>query len=209
MNIIFSIDALSPAADKAWRLQKDDTWRPIVYAEPLQPTDAHILKPSLAEAWVGQRMKKDDDAGLVVQQKTGMFDFLNRSIYAHAVIHRLSDAPIPDKQQMIATVASLKPGTAWLLYLNTAGQFTALDSNHTKIIGNLDIAARGEIASSENYIGPLASQNDALMETQYRQFLEGWLEHLKTSNMSVFVPDAEKLNEKDKILAEIQQWQHE
>jgi len=209
MKIIFSIDALSPAADKAWRLQKNDTWRVTEYAAPLQADDAHILKPSIAESWLGRRMQKDDKLGLLAQQKTGMFDFLSRAIYAHAVIHRLSSASIPDQKQMLAMVASLKPATAWLLYLNTAGQFTVLDSNNTKIIGNLDIAVRGEIASSENYIGPIASQNDDLMGTQYRQFLEAWLEHLKTSKMSVFVPDVEKLNEKDEILTEIQQWQHE
>jgi len=209
MKIIFSIDALSPAADKAWRLQTDDTWRVAHYAEALQHNDTQVLKPSVAEDWVGRRLQKDADVGLIAKQKSGMFDFLSRAIYAHAVIHRLSDVPIPDKAQMIAVVKSLVPGTAWLLYLNTAGQFTALDSQHAKIIGNLDIAARGEIASSEHYIGPLASQNDDLMETNYRQFLEAWLEHLQTSKMTVFVPDVEKLHEKEEILAKIKLWQHE
>ncbi|MBL1351762.1 MAG: hypothetical protein COA61_000260 [Zetaproteobacteria bacterium] len=209
MKLIFSIDALSPAADKAWRLQTNETWRVAEYSEPLKDSDMQVLKPAIAEAWLGRRMKKDDDLGLIAQQKTGIFDFFSRSIYTHAVMHRLSDAPIPDKHQMVEVVASLTVGIAWLLYLNPAGQFTALDSNNAKIIGNLDIAVRGEIASSEHYIGSLASENDELMEATYRQFLEAWLEHLNTSKMSLFVPDVEKLNEKEDVLAQIQQWQHE
>jgi len=209
MKLCFSIDALSPAANKAWRLQANDTWRPIQYAEALQAGDATIDKTEVAESWVARRMQQDQDMGLIAKEKMGMFDFLSRSIYAHAVLHRLSDAPIPQRSQMIEVVASLTVGTAWLLYLNPAGQFTALDSNAEKIIGNLNIAVRGEIASSETYIGVLASQNENLMDVTYRQFLEGWLEHLKTSNMSIFVPDVEKLNEKDEILEKIQQWQHE
>ncbi|MDQ6973620.1 MAG: hypothetical protein Q9M10_01945 [Mariprofundaceae bacterium] len=209
MKLCFSIDALSPAANQAWRLQHNDTWRAIHYAEPLQAGDAAIDKIAIAERWVARRMQKDKEAGLIAKEKMGMFDFLSRAIYAHAVLHRLSDAPIPQRSQMIEVMASLTVGTAWLLYLNPAGQFAALDSNVEKIIGNLNIAVRGEIASSERYIGVLASQNEHLMDVTYRQFLEGWLEHLNTSNMSIFVPDVEKLNEKDDILEKIQQWQHE
>ena len=209
MKLYFSIDALSPAGDQAWRLQKNDSWRLATYAEPLQDTDAHITDREVAEAWAGRRMQKDKDTVLIPKQKAGMFDFLMRGIYAHAVLHRLSDAPLPDKAQMIQLTESLTPGTAWLIYLNVAGQFTAIDSNNSKIIGNLDIAVRGEIASSPDYIGPDAVANEALMETHYRQFLEGWLEHLTTSNMGIFVPDIEKLNEKEVIITHIRQWQHE
>lgn len=209
MKLCFSIDALSPAADQAWRLQTNQTWRIIQYAEALQPSDEQVLKPSVAENWLGRRMQKDHDVGLIAKNKSGMFDFLSRAIYAHAVLHRLSAAPIPNFTQMIEIIANLTVGTAWLLYLNPAGQFVALDSNAAKIIGNLDIAVRGEIASSENYIGSLASQNETLMTVTYRQFLEGWLEHLNTSNMAIFVPDVEKLNKKEDVLDNIQQWQHE
>ncbi|MDQ6994720.1 MAG: hypothetical protein Q9M18_03900 [Mariprofundaceae bacterium] len=209
MKLCFSVDALSPAGDKAWRLQQNDTWRPIQYAEPLQTGDAQIEKINVAESWVNRRMQNDKDMGLVAKEKMGMFDFLSRAIYAHAVLHRLSDAPIPQQSQMIEVVASLTVGTAWLLYLNPAGQFAALDSNAEKIIGNLNIAVRGEIASSEGYIGVVASQNENLMDVTYRQFLEAWLEHLTTSNMSIFVPDVEKLSEKEDVLKKIQQWQHE
>ncbi|MDQ6990417.1 MAG: hypothetical protein Q9M11_01620 [Mariprofundaceae bacterium] len=209
MKLCFSVDALSPAGDKAWRLQNNDTWRAIQYAEALQKDDAHIEKINVAESWVTRRMQNDKDRGLIAKEKMGMFDFLSRAIYAHAVLHRLSDAPIPQQSQMIELISTLTVGTAWLVYVNTAGQFTALDSNTQKIIGNLNIAVRGEIASSEGYIGVVASQNERLMDVTYRQFLEAWLEHLKTSNMSIFVPDVEKLNEKEEVLEKIQQWRHE
>ncbi|MDQ6956328.1 MAG: hypothetical protein Q9M21_03940, partial [Mariprofundaceae bacterium] len=95
MNIIFSIDALSPAADKAWRLQSDDTWRACTYAEPLQQNDARISKQSSAEDWAGRRMQTDKELGLIAKDKAGMFDFLMRGTFAHAVLHRLSATPIP------------------------------------------------------------------------------------------------------------------
>jgi len=207
MNLTFSIDALSPAADKAWRLQSDDTWRVCTYAEALQKGDAHISNKSTAEDWAGRRMQKDKELGLIAKDKAGMFDFLMRGTFAHAVLHRLSAAPIPDKAQMTQTTATLKPGTAWLIYLNTAGQFKAIDANNSKIIGNLDIAVRGEIASSADYIGEKASLNEELMQNTYVQFLSGWLEHLKTSNMGIFIPDVEKLKDESEYKDDIQSWQ--
>jgi len=209
MNISFSIDALSPAGDKAWRLQHDQTWRTAIYAEPLQASDASITERSVAEDWAGRRMQKDKQATLIAKQKAGRFDFLMRGIFAHAVIHRHSAPPIPEQTQMEQLTAELTPGTAWLIYLNVAGQFKALDANLNKIIGNLDIAVRGEIASSPDYVGESAAQNSALMESTYRQFLAGWLEHLNSSNMAVFIPDVEKLKPTEDVIASIQQWQHE
>lgn len=68
---------------------------------------------------------------------------------------------------------------------------------------------RGEIASSEDYIGPKAAANETMMQNLYRQFLAGWLDHLKSSNMNVFVPDLEKLKEESTYIEEIRNWQHE
>ena len=208
MKLTFSIDALSPAGNKAWRLQDDHTWRTCTYAEPLQEHDARIDDKAKAEDWAGRRLQKDKDAGLIAKGKAGVFDFFMRGIFAHAVLHRLSAAPIPSKEQMIATTASLAVGTAWLIYLNAAGQFKAFDANNNKIIGNLDIAVRGEIASSAEYIGEEASQNSLLMDATYCQFLGGWLEHLKSSNMNVFITDIEKLKEPAEYLENISAWKY-
>ncbi|MDQ6954136.1 MAG: hypothetical protein Q9M20_01665 [Mariprofundaceae bacterium] len=207
MNINFSIDALSPAGDKAWRLQDDGTWRACMYAEALKKHDAHITSKTLAEDWAGRRMEKDKELGLIAKNKAGMFDFLMRGVFAHAVLHRLSAASLPNKDQMLHTTAALEPGTAWLIYLNVAGQFKAIDANNSKIIGNLDIAVRGEIASSGDYIGEQAILNNELMCNTYLQFLAGWLEHLSTSNMGVFIPDVEKLKEQTEYIKAITSWQ--
>jgi len=208
MKFCFSIDALSPAGDKAWRLQDDNTWRACLYAESLKGSDAHIAEQTVAQDWAGRRMQKDKDVGLIAKNKAGMFDILMRGIYAHAVLHRLSAPALPDKTQMIEKLASLEVGTAWLLYLNIAGQFEALDVNQDKIIHNLSIAVRGEIASSAEYIGEKAAQNTDLMDSTYHQFLGGWVEHLNTSNMGVFVPDVEKLQPIEEYEQAILDWQH-
>ncbi|MDX8404356.1 MAG: hypothetical protein R8K54_08125 [Mariprofundaceae bacterium] len=210
MKIFFTIDALSAKGDKAWRLQSDmETWRTSTYSEAVQDGDAEVSQREKADSWTGRRLIKDKEHGLVAKSKAGKFDFLMRCIFAHAVLHRLSAAPLPDKEQMLAEISSLKPGTAWLLYLNIAGQFVSLNSNTDKIIGNLDIAVRGEIASSEDYIGPKAAENELMMNTLYHQFLAGWDEHLQTSQMSVFIPNAEKLKEESFYADRIQNWQPE
>lgn len=210
MKLFFTIDALSARGDKAWRLQSDmETWRTSTYSEAVQEGDAEVSQREKADDWTGRRLIKDKELGLIAKQKAGKFDFLMRGIFAHAVLHRLSAAPLPDKEQMLAEMSSLKPGTAWLLYLNVAGQFSSLNSNTDKIIGNLDIAVRGEIASSEDYIGPKAAENEPMMNTLYHQFLAGWDEHLQTSQMSVFIPNAEKLKEESFYADRIQNWQPE
>jgi len=209
MKLCFSIDALSPSGAKAWRLLDNQHWRECIYAEPLQQHDARILDKKDAEAWVNLKLQKHKQLVLSPQKKAGRFDFLMRGIYAHAVLHRLSPTPLPNQTQMLNCYAQLPAGTAWLVYLNTAGQFKALDTNQTSIINNLDIAVRGEIASSEDYIGAKAAANTQMMHDNYRQFLAGWLDHLKSSNMNVFIPDLEKLKEDDDTIEAIRNWQHE
>ncbi len=210
MKIFFTIDGLSAAGDQSWRLQSDlKSWRTSTYAEPTEHTDAQITEWNTAESWVGRRLKKDKEFGLIAKDKAGTFDFLMRGIFAHTVLHRLSAAPLPNKEQMLDVMASLKPGTPWLLYLNPAGQFIAMDTHGAKIIGNLDIAVRGEIASSEDYIGPKAAKNETMMASLYHQFIAGWWEHLSTAQMAVFIPDAEKLKEESFYIEKIQGWQPE
>ncbi len=209
MNLCFSIDALSASGAQAWRLQEDDSWRECVYAEPLHDGDARITDKKTAEFWLGRRLKRDKNTGLTPQKKAGAFDFLMRGIFSHAVLHRLSSAPVPDKKQMLDCIAQLTPGTPWLVYLDAGGHFRALDTSRTSIVTNLDIAVRGEIASSEDYIGPKAAANAARMANLYRQFLAGWLDHLTSSNMNVFVPDVEKLKDEEAYLKAIGDWQYE
>jgi hypothetical protein len=210
MKLTFTIDALSAAGDKAWRLQSDmESWRPSTYAEAIVPGDAEVTDRELAEAWAGRRLVADKELGLIAKEKAGKFNFLMRGVFAHVVLHRLSSTPLPSKEQMLTEIASLAPGTPWLLYLNTAAQFASMDTNSGKIIGNMDIAVRGEIASSKEYIGPIAAENEPMMNTLYHQFLAGWDEHLQTSQMAVFVPDVEDLKEESFYLEKIQSWKPE
>ena len=193
MKLSLSRYARDAAGNHAWRLQSDRKHgRPCIYAEALQEGDLQ-LSSSDAEELNGRRMQADNDYGLVMRGKPGMFDFLMRGIYTHAVLHRLSLPPVPSQEQMLNTIAGLAPGTPWLLYLDAAAHFRVLDTSRERIIGNLAIAVRGEIASSAAYIGAQAVENHALMDRTWRQFLGGWLDHLQSGNMAVFVPEVEKL----------------
>jgi len=209
-STFFSIDALAASGSHAWRLLDDEkTWRKSRYAEPFDTHDARITDKEIAEDWAGRRLKKDKTYVLAAKSRAGRFDFLMRGIFAHAVLHRLSPAPVPDKQQMLDCIAGLEPGTPWLIYLDASGNFRALDSHATPIIGNPDIAVRGEIASSEDYVGKKAVKNAEMMNELRLQFLAGWLEHLQSSNMNVFIPEVKKLKGEDDYIEAIHNWQHE
>lgn len=207
MKLCFSIDALSASGADAWRLLENKSWRQCVYAEPLQDGDARITDKVTSEDWAGRRLKKDRELVLIPLKKAGRFDFLMRGIFAHAVLHRGSSSPVPDKEQMINCFEQLPPGTPWLVYLDVSGHFQALDTSQTSIITNMEIAVRAEIASSENFIGPIAAANETMMDNLYHQFLAGWVDHLKSSNMNVFVPDLEKLKAEADYIEAIQNWQ--
>ncbi len=209
MKLCFSIDALSASGGKTWRLLENQNWRECIYAEALRDGDARITDKQSAEFWAGRRLKRDKKTTLKPKEKAGLLDILMRGIFAHAVLHRDSSAPVPDKEQMIACFERLPPGTPWLVYLDVSGHFQALDTSRTSIITNLDIAVRAEIASSENFIGPKAAANEKMMNNLYHQFLAGWLDHLNSSNMNVFVPDPEKLKEESACIEAIQNWRHE
>lgn len=210
MKAFFSMDALDAADNRAWRLLDDEkTWRECVYAEPIQKHDARITDKKTIEYWAGRRLKKDKTYVLAGTNKVGKFDFMMCGTFSHAVLHRLSSAPVPDKQQMIDCIAGHEPGTPWLVYLDISGRFRAIDTHTVGIIGNPDIAVRGEIASGEDYIGQEAAENAAMMNEIRLQFLAGWLEHLQSSNMSVFIPDVTQLKEESDYIDAIHRWHHE
>jgi len=210
LKTAFSIDALEASGKHAWRLQSDmQHWRSCAYGEALIDSDARLSAPEEAEKLNGRRMQRDKEFALVMRGKTSAFDFLVRGIYTHAVQHRLSAPPVPELARMLDVIANLTPGTPWLLYLDAAAQFCVLDSCREPIIGNLHIAVRGEIASSTAYVGPQAALDEALMDRTWRQFLGGWLDHLRSGNMAVFVPDVEKLKSEADYLALIHKQQPE
>jgi hypothetical protein len=110
---------------------------------------------------------------------------------------------------MIKTIANAEIGIPWLLYIDIAGSFRMLHSEETPIIGNPDIAVRGEIASSEGFIGKAAAENTEKMDELYLQFIAGWLTHLKTRRLSVFIPETKDIDSLEDYIEKIQAWQHE
>jgi len=210
MKLCFTIDALAASGDDAWRLLEDRVnWRACIFAEDAKEGDAKLTLPADVAAWPGRRLKKDKSHVLAAASRPGLFDFLMRGIFAHAIPHRFAPPPIPGKDQLISAIQAVEPGRPWLPYLDLAGHFRMLDTSRGSIVGNIDIAVRGEIASSADYIGAKAVANSVLMDESFRQFLAGWLQHLKTRRIGVFVPDAEKLEPEDKIIAQIRDWQYE
>ncbi len=210
MKLAFSIDAVDASGAEAWRLRADgESWRRCVFAEDLKEGDARLTDLEEVSDWAGRRLRRDRARGLVPKDKPGMFDFLMRGIFAHAVVHRFSPPPIPDKSQMLAALRDAKPGVPWLLYLDLAGHFRLLDTSRQKILGNLEIAVRGEIASSPAYVGSQAVEDDRRMQELYRQFLGGWLQHLKSRRLAVFVPAVEETESEEKLRRAIEQWRWE
>ncbi len=210
MNIIFSVIAMPQLGKKMWRLQDDNTWRLLATPdEPLKEHDAKLTDKEEVQSWINVRLVEDKDTGLKVKGKTGIFDFLVSGILSHVVVHRLSPAPIPDKTQMIQTIAKSEVGVPWLLYLDLAGNFRMLNSDKTPIIGNPDIAVRGEIASSAAYVGKEAAANAEKMDILYHQFIAGWLTHLQTRRLSVFIPETKDMHSLEDCIEKIKAWKHE
>ncbi len=209
MKIVFSVGAMPQVGNKAWRLQDDGTWRPCTFGEDLKEHDAKLTDKEEVRGWVNVRLVEDKQTGLKVKGKTGMFDFLVSGILSHVVVHRLSAAPIPNKDIMLQTIAQAEIGTPWLLYLDLAGVFRMLHSEEVPIIGNPDIAVRGEIASSAGYIGEEAAADTEKMDVLYHQFVAGWLTHLETRRLSVFIPETKDMPELEDCIEKIQAWEHE
>ena len=209
MNIVFSVGAMPQVGNKAWRLQDDNTWRPCTFGEDLREHDAKLTDKDEVRGWVNVRLVEDKKTGLKVKGKTGLLDFFVSGILSFVVVHRLSPAPIPDKAQMIKTIAQAEVGKPWLLYIDIAGSFRLLDSEETPIIANPDIAVRGEIASSEAFIGEHAAQDEEKMDELYLQFIAGWLTHLQTRRLSVFIPEIKDIHSLEDCMKKIQAWKHE
>ncbi|MDX8401090.1 MAG: hypothetical protein R8K47_00515 [Mariprofundaceae bacterium] len=210
MRICYTIDALNARGDKAWRLREDGSWRDCTYAAPIVEGDWFTEDPDEAAAWQGQRLKRARDGRFVRKGRPGVFDFWMRGIFAHAVPHHLDAPAVPEFAQMLDTIRGLEPGRPWLLYLDPEGRFRAIDTSQSPIIGNLDIAVRGEIASGSEWVGPDAVGDETRMDELWRQFLAGWLEHLRTHRLGVFVPDVERLKPSaEDYLAEFRDWRPE
>lgn len=210
MKFCFTIDALSAAGNEAWRLTSDDQrWRKATFAEDVKSEDARLTDEGIVRGWMGMRLSRDKRLGLKPREKPGMFDFLMRGIFAHAIVHRFGPAPVPARDQLACTIARAEPGSPWLVYLDLAGHFQVLDIRHEGIIANTHIAVRGEISSSRDYIGPKAAEDKILVDEIYRQFLAGWHTHLVSRRLGIFVPDVEKLEDEDHLREKILTWNHE
>lgn len=209
MNIVFSVGAMPQVGKKAWRLQDDNTWRRCTMGENLKKHDAKLTDKKEISNWINVRLVEDKETGLKVKGKVRLFDFFISGILSYVTVHRFSPAPIPDKNQMINTIAQAEVGTPWLLYIDLAGNFRMLNSEETPIIANPDIAVRGEIASSEAFIGNQAAQNTEKMDELYLQFIAGWLTHLQTRRLSVFIPETKDIHSLEDCIEKIHAWQHE
>ena len=209
MNIVFSVGAMPQVGKKAWRLQDDNTWRRCTMGENLKKHDAKLTDKKEISNWINVRLVEDKETGLKVKGKVRLFDFFISGILSYVTVHRFSPAPIPDKNQMINTIAQAEVGTPWLLYIDLAGNFRMLNSEETPIIANPDIAVRGEIASSEAFIGNQAAQNTEKMDELYLQFIAGWLTHLQTRRLSVFIPETKDIHSLEDSIEKIQAWRHE
>ncbi|MDX8413222.1 MAG: hypothetical protein R8J85_03970 [Mariprofundales bacterium] len=204
MNIIFTIDALMDSGKQAWRCTDNSAWRTASFAEHLQANDAMLTETSSIQERLGLRMRQDPQLGLVPCGKSGVFDFLQRGIFTHAIVHRTSSAPLPDQAQMCSTIAAMEPGYAQLLYLDLGGVFRSRPA--TDLIHNLAIAVRGEVASSAPFIGAEAAQNSDYTNGLWQQFAAGWLQHLNSRRINCFVPNLEQCLPVEESLLKAEQW---
>ncbi len=210
MKLVFSIDAVDSSGAKAWRMRADgENWRRCAFAEDLKDGDAMLTDLKAVADWAGRRLRRDRARGLVPKDKPGMFDFLMRGIFAHAVVHRFSPPPVPDSSQMRETVRGASPGTPWLLHLDLEGRFRMLDTSRHRILGDPKIAVRGEIASSAAFVGPDAAGNEARMRELYRCFLGGWIEHLRTRRPGMFIPEERTVKDVDDLHRAIEEMRWE
>ncbi|MDX8410096.1 MAG: hypothetical protein R8J84_08690 [Mariprofundales bacterium] len=208
MNIAFTLDALSDSGKHAWRLLEDGkTWRKTVFAADVVLGDALITDDKILRPQIGRRLVKSRHTGLTSKEKLGIFNFMQRGIFSHAILHRFSAAPIPDPQQMIDTLRQMKPDTAQLLYLDLGGAFRSRDA--TDLVDNPAIAVRGEIASSAQFIGEQAAANHAYTDNLWQQFIAGWWQHLANRRINGFIPDLERCPTVEKALTAIQQFEPE
>jgi len=196
MNIVFTIDALIDSGKEAWRLtanqavQGQPLWRGAKFAEALQRGDYMAESGDAIHHQLGLRLRKDRQFGLVQCGRSGVFDFLQRGIFTHAVVHRLGGAPLPDVAQLRSTIAAMAPGQAQLLYLDLGGVFRSRPA--TGLIHNIAIAVRGEVASSAQFLGEDAAANDDYIAMLWQQFAAGWWQHLSSRRINTFVPPLEQ-----------------
>ncbi len=188
MQIRFTIDALIDSGKKAWRLLADEQkWRPATFAEDLAAGDALLCSEDAVRAHIGLRMVVDRQLGLVRKGRAGMFDFMQRGIFSHAIVHRMDVAPLPDRQQMLDALAAMRPGRPQLLCLDLGALFRGREA--TGLIHNPAIAVRGEVASSASFIGGEAAANEKYTAILWQQFCAGWWQHLSSRRINCFVPD--------------------
>jgi len=204
MKMAFSLDALSSSAQKAWRLKQDQQWLPCTFAQDVEANDLLITQKNAVKPWQGKRLKQSKQ-GMVISEKAGFFDFLMRGIFIHPTLHRFSPAPLPSKENIIHCIHTATANKAQLLHLNLAGQFQLLDIAKHNIIANLDIAVRGDIASSSEYLGATVKLES--LDTLYLQFLSGWLEHLQKKRLGIFIPELRKTQPEDELMHDILNWQ--
>lgn len=201
-----SIDALNPAASKAWRLQRDESWRKCRFAEPLKSGDFSTLSPDVARRWLAGRLKRNW-LGQVGWESTSRTTYAPGDNSLHAIAHRFRSPSLPlweDLQEQIAG-ARYDQGRR-VICLDLHADFSIRDPENERVSSDPGLAAYGDELSGEDCLGPGAGADDRYVNETFRAFLEGWYQHLRTGRVGVYAGESEWGLDVEELTQRINDW---
>ena len=198
----FTVDSLVERS-KDYRLQSDGSWRRLDFrrkgASFLNIMDSDLILTDVREAKKYEKRKEIENIG----EKTYFVNPNTVQVFSdkHAfVFPRLHRTRVPrrfTREELHSVIANGDDSIYNALILDFDGRFSLIDFHSPERIDS-EIAVRNECFCAGNgYVGRDAANDGEHMDETYLGMLDGWIKHLTTRKLDIFVDETPDESEKE------------
>jgi len=192
-----------------YRLQEDLSWRNLnnQFGKFVAPINEDKFFNSLEEMKnypIGNKLTIDNKDFQVNPSEISLGD--PSVAFTDPRVYRITKPKLFTKGEMLETIAAGIDDKVNVLVVDINGKFQLLDF-HQDLIGRRNfapIAVRHEAYCAGNgYVGFQAARDERFRNDEYLSSLEGWLTHLKTGKLDIFIDYCEGKKSETQLIREI------
>ncbi len=194
--------------DKLYRLQQDQSWRcSESYFQQsfltLSDTDQLFLKLEHLRPYFKQKkVNIEGEEYSINQDEIDVFG--GRNAFLLPKVYRLTVPLLPSREELTQVIAEGDDRQNNALIIDLEGHFKLMGFSRARRV-LAPIAVRNEAYVAGNgYVGIVPAQDAIFLEREYLSLLEGWVSHLHSGRLDIFVDESTQRKEKD-ILTEIEE----
>lgn len=184
--MIFTIEA-EQFIVKNYRLQRNGMWRSLHKDFALQENDQHILSLPELEMYCRNDQNIDIEGKKYRANPSTSIDFGDKNVvFVHPRLFRFERPALPQKKDLMEKIAQADQRKLYSPIIDLQGNIDLRDRDRKNPVHDYSIAVRAE-SITDDYLGLRASHDGRFIRNTYTSLLEGWLTHLDTGKLNIFM----------------------